>query len=201
MKQPLIDAIAKEVFCATNSPLYRYRKENNYLPVSGEGSVNASLFFIGEAPGKNEALTGKPFCGRAGSILDTYLQYINIDREDVYITNIVKDRPPKNRDPLKEEIDFYAPFLDRQIEIIKPKVVVPLGRFSGNYILKKLHLTDKDKPMLSLHGRVFECNSEGYHIKVIPLLHPASIIYDRKKEALLKEGMVLLKNNLPKTKK
>jgi len=90
--------------------------------VIGEGSHFSKIMFVGEAPGRNEAKTGRPFCGAAGKILDDLLGSVAIKREDVYITNIVKDRPPQNRDPLPEEIDSYGPFLDRQIEIIQPKV-------------------------------------------------------------------------------
>src|SRR5687768_17220991 len=105
--------IKDEVLALSTSPLFEYRKSNGYFPVIGEGDHDAKIMFIGEAPGENEAKTGKPFCGRAGKVLDDLLNSVGIDREDVYVTNIVKDRPPKNRDPLPEEIELYAPFLDR----------------------------------------------------------------------------------------
>src|SRR5690606_1691382 len=117
------------------SPLYEYRVKNKYLPVVGEGSCLADIVFVGEAPGKNEAKTGQPFCGASGRVLDELLGECGIKRGDVYITNIVKDRPPENRDPKPEEIILYAPFLDKQIEIIKPKVVATLGRFSMSYVI------------------------------------------------------------------
>src|SRR3989338_2477092 len=129
--------IKNEVVALENSPLYNYRIENKYFPVIGEGSHTASIMFIGEAPGENEAKTGRPFCGRAGKVLDMLLESVGIERKDVYVTNIVKDRPPKNRDPLPEEIEIYAPFLDRQIDIIQPKVLAGLGRFSSTYLIQK----------------------------------------------------------------
>jgi DNA polymerase len=92
------------------SPLYEYRVSNKYFPVVGEGSHTAHILFIGEAPGKNEAETGRPFCGKSGKVLDNMLESIHLNRSDVYITNIVKDRPQENRDPTAEEIKVYAPF-------------------------------------------------------------------------------------------
>src|SRR3989344_9619517 len=122
-KTEKLRAIRDEVLVLKKSPLYDYRKRNNYYPVIGEGNHDALVMFIGEAPGKNEALKARPFCGAAGKILDELLGSIGVKREDVYITNIVKDRPPENRDPTPEEIGMYAPFLDRQIDIIAPKII------------------------------------------------------------------------------
>ena len=113
--------VKDEIINLKESPLHTYRVENNNFPVIGEGSHFAKIIFIGEAPGKNEALTGKPFCGASGKILDQLLDSVGIKREDVYVTNIVKDRPPENRDPTPNEIELYAPFLDMQINIILRK--------------------------------------------------------------------------------
>ncbi|CAN5147840.1 hypothetical protein BH11PAT1_BH11PAT1_5670 [soil metagenome] len=105
--------IRDEVWNLSTSPLYSYRKSQKYYPVLGEGNHDANLMFIGEAPGATEAKQGRPFCGAAGKILDELIKSIGLKRNDVYITNIVKDRPPQNRDPLPEEITAYSPFLDR----------------------------------------------------------------------------------------
>lgn len=140
MNSEELKKIKDEILDLKESPLYAYRVENKYFPVIGEGNHSAEIMFIGEAPGENEAKTGRPFCGRAGKVLDALLQEISIERKDVYVTNIVKDRPPGNRDPLPEEISIYAPFLNRQIEIIKPKVVATLGRFSMVYIMNRYGL-------------------------------------------------------------
>src|SRR3989344_3352600 len=106
--------IKDEVLVLKESPLYEDRIKNQVFPVIGEGSHYAKIMFVGEAPGKNEAKTGRPFVGAAGKLLDEFLASAGIKREDVYITNIVKDRPPLNRDPFPNEIDIYSPFLDRQ---------------------------------------------------------------------------------------
>lgn len=100
--------------------------------VFGDGNADSEIVFIGEAPGKNEDLQGKPFVGAAGKFLDKLLEMINIPRSSVYITNIVKYRPPNNRDPLPEEKEAFLPYLDKQLEIIKPKLVITLGRHSLN---------------------------------------------------------------------
>src|SRR5580704_7867425 len=107
--------IRDELFEFKQSPLYEYRTANKYFPVIGEGSHDAHIMFVGEAPGMNEAKTGKPFCGASGKLLSELLLGIGASREKVYITNVVKDRPQDNRDPTPEEIILYAPFLDRQI--------------------------------------------------------------------------------------
>src|SRR3989338_3019091 len=116
--------VRDEIIAKKSLPLYEFRKSNNYYPVIGEGSHDANLIFIGEAPGRTEAETGRPFCGRAGKLLDEMLASIGLPRESVYITNIVKDRPPENADPTPEQILAYAPYLDRQIEILEPNVIV-----------------------------------------------------------------------------
>lgn len=185
--------IRDELLGATDAPLYEYRTENNYFPVIGEGSHDAKIMFVGEAPGQNEAKSGRPFCGRAGKILDELLASINVPREDVYITNIVKDRPPGNRDPSPDEIAYYSSFLDRQIEIIQPKVVATLGRFSMEYILKKFQLHQYFAPISKIHGQIFETKTNYGTIKVIPLYHPAATIYNQSLKDELKKDFKILK--------
>lgn len=202
--------IKDSVVDAKNSPLYEYRIKNKYFPVIGEGSHNAKIMFIGEAPGKNEAETGRPFCGASGRVLDELLASIGIDRKEVYITNIVKDRPPMNRDPLPNEIEFYAPFLDRQIEIIKPEVIATLGRFSMAYIMKRFGLESELKSISQIHGKIFTVSAlwenearrspapsrdsgSGAWVKIIPLYHPAVAVYGTNKEILKKDFQVLIK--------
>jgi uracil-DNA glycosylase family 4 len=183
--------IKDEIVAAKNSPLYDFRVKNNFLPVIGEGDHYAKIMFIGEAPGKNEALTGRPFCGAAGRILDELLQSIDIDRKNVYVTNIVKDRPPFNRDPLPEEIEFYAPFLVRQIEIIKPEVIATLGRFSMAYIMKKFGLESELKSISVMHGKIFNAETSYGITKIIPFYHPAVAVYGTSKEILKKDFKIL----------
>lgn len=181
--------IKDEVLNFTSSPLYEERRKNNYFPVIGEGNHSAKIMFIGEAPGENEAKTGRPFCGRAGKILDYLLQSVGIERKDVYVTNIVKDRPPKNRDPLPDEIEAYAPFLDRQIEIIKPEVVATLGRFSMSYIMSRYGLEFELDSISKIHGQTFETAN----FKVIPFYHPAAAIYNQHLLNILKQDFQILK--------
>lgn len=191
--------IRDEVAALTQSPLFAYRKQNNYFPVLGEGNHNAKIMFIGEAPGENEAKTGRPFCGKAGKILDEVLASIELPREDVYITNIVKDRPPQNRDPLLEEIELYAPYLDRQIEIIRPEIIATLGRFSMAYLMERYGLKASLDTIGKLHGKVFLAESpHGFHFKLIPLYHPAATIYNQASRKDLFEDAKIVKELLVK---
>jgi len=180
--------IKEEVLNLSVSPLYAERVKNKYFPVIGEGSHSAAIMFVGEAPGENEAKTGRPFCGRAGKLLDSLLDSAGIKREDVYITNIVKDRPPKNRDPLPDEIAIYAPFLDRQIELIKPKVIATLGRFSMQYVMNRYGLEFELDSISKIHGQVFATD----RFKVVPLYHPAAAIYNQHLFDTLKEDFKVL---------
>jgi DNA polymerase len=149
--------------------------------VLGSGKKASSIMFIGEAPGANEDKTGIPFCGRAGKILDELLKSVKIDRDDVYITNIVKCRPPKNRDPKKEEIEMCSIFLEKEIKEIKPKVICPLGRFAAKFILEKYNLEVGE--IGDVHGKVFKSKN----IIIIPLYHPAVAIYSPSKIEILKK--------------
>lgn len=185
-----LKVVLEEVTTLKSSPLYAYRVENNYLPVIGEGSSEAKIMFVGEAPGENEAKSGRPFCGRAGKVLEKLLASVGLERKDVYITNIVKDRPPKNRDPLPEEIELYAPFLDKQIEIIKPEIVVTLGRFAMAYVMNRYGLAEKLDSIGALHG----CKLQAISFKLIPLYHPAAAIYNQSLMKTLEADFAQLKD-------
>src|SRR5690349_17367384 len=149
--------------------------------------------FVGEAPGRNEAKTGRPFCGAAGKILDDLLNDVGIKRKDVYVTNIVKDRPPENRDPLPTEIKVYGPFLDRQIEIIKPKVIVTLGRYAMGYIMKKFDLDLELEPIGKAHGKAYKAKASYGPIDIIALYHPCVAVYNRSTTDTLKHDFQILK--------
>lgn len=194
-KDEQLKKIRDEVWALENSPLFAERAKNNAYPVIGEGSHDADIMFIGEAPGKNEAATGRPFCGSSGKILDQLLEHVKLNRPDVYITNIVKDRPTNNRDPRPDEIKIYAPFLDRQIEIIQPKVIAPLGRFSMEYIMKKFGLEDKLDIISKIHGQKFEAKtSAGESVIITPLYHPAVAVYNRNNLPDLKKDFEIVVN-------
>ncbi len=185
-------AIRDEVVALTSSPLYEERVRTQAHPVIGEGSHWARIVFIGEAPGKNEAASGRPFVGAAGKVLDQLLASVGIARPDVYITNIVKDRPPYNRDPMPEEITAYAPFLDQQLAIIQPDVLVPLGRYAMGYIMTTYGLESHLRPISALHGRVFDAVTSYGPIKIVPLYHPAVSVYNASTKAVLLEDMKVL---------
>lgn len=139
--------------------------------VFGSGNPSADIVFIGEAPGKNEDLTGEPFVGAAGKFLNEMLAAAGLKREDVYITNIVKYRPPENRDPLPEEKRAFWPYLMQQLEIIQPKVVITLGRHSGECFIPDIHIS-RD------HGHARHVTYHDYKFLVIPLYHPAAALYN-----------------------
>ena len=190
-KDQLLLQIKEEVVNLKESPLYDFRLKNKNFPVIGEGDHNAKIIFVGEAPGKNEAETGRPFCGASGRVLTELIESIGLKREDVYITNVVKDRPPENRDPSPEEIKIYGPFLDRQVEIIKPKVIATLGRYSMAYVMNKFGLQDQLKSISQIHGKVFE---QKNGLKIIPLYHPAVALYQNSlKSEMFKDFEIIKK--------
>lgn len=139
--------------------------------VMGDGSLNADIVFIGEAPGKNEDLQGKPFVGASGKFLNEMLAAAGLERSDVYITNVVKYRPPNNRDPKKSEKQAFLPYLLRQLEVINPKVVVTLGRHSMEYFLPGAVIGD-------VHGQTHDVTIDDKTWRVVPLYHPAAALYN-----------------------
>jgi uracil-DNA glycosylase family 4 len=143
-------------------------------PVMGHGNPHAEIMFIGEAPGEKEDKQGIPFVGQAGKLLDELLKSINLNREDVYITNVVKFRPPENRDPTPEEKAACLPFLQMEIAIIKPKVLVPLGRHALTQFFTKMSITDA-------HGKahtITQGDNSASPITVFPIYHPAAALHN-----------------------
>jgi len=181
--------IRDEVVSCKKCPLYKLRVN----PVIGEGDHRAKIVFVGEAPGLNESRTGRPFCGAAGRILDELLDSVGIKREDVYITNILKDRPPENRDPQKEEIVSCTPYLEKQLSAIKPEVICPLGRHSMQFLMEKFGLKDKIEPISKIHGKLFEAGDLFQSVNIIPFYHPAVATYNPNMKSLLKEDFKVLK--------
>ncbi len=181
--------IKEDILNCNKCTLRKFRDENKYFPVIGQGNHNANILFIGEAPGQNEAKTGFPFCGASGRILDELLNSVGIKREDVYVTNILKDRPPNNRDPEPKEIEVCIPYLRKQIEAIKPKVICTLGRYSMVVIMEQLGLADKLDAISKIHGKEFE--KDG--IVILPLYHPAVAVYNGNMKETLKLDFQTLK--------
>lgn len=170
--------------------------ENNICPelaesatqlVLGEGNPDADIVFIGEAPGKNEDEQGVPFVGAAGKFLNEMLAEINLERNDVYITNIVKYRPPENRDPLPEEKKAFWPYLVQQIDIIAPKVIVTLGRHSMEYFLPDMKISQ-------IHGQPKRIQFGARKVVILPLYHPAAALYNGGMRDTLKQDF----SKLPK---
>ena len=137
----------------------------------GDGNVNADVMFIGEAPGKKEDETGLPFVGAAGKFLDQMLAAAGMQRKDVFITSIVKYRPPNNRDPSPEEKAAFLPYLLRQIDIIQPKVIAPLGRHGMEFFLPGVKIGE-------IHGEPQTITLDGREIVILPLFHPAAALYN-----------------------
>jgi uracil-DNA glycosylase len=151
--------------------------------VFGSGNSNAKIILIGEAPGANEDKNGIPFCGMSGKILDELLISVGLSREDIFITNTILCRPPKNRNPKKEEVENCRERLDQLIEIMKPEVIVTIGNFATERIINKTGIK-------SIRGKVFNYNN----IKVIPVVHPASYLYSGRNPDMFNE----MKNDFEK---
>lgn len=150
--------------------------------VFGEGDPHARVLIVGEAPGKNEDLQGRPFVGAAGKYLDELLAIAGLAREDVFIANVLKCRPPGNRDPRPEEIQACVPFLREQTRTIDPEYIVTLGNFSTKFILKT------DRGITGLHGQLHQAG----RFKVFPIFHPAAALYDGKKREALENDFATL---------
>ena len=160
--------------------------------VMGHGNTDADIVFIGEAPGKQEDISGIPFVGAAGKLLDEMLSSINLLRSDVYVTNIVKYRPPNNRDPLPDEKKAFWPYLLRELKVIKPKVIITLGRHSmGNFL--------PDVSISNVHGKLFKAmmkdpdSEENVKINILPLYHPAAALYNGALRQTLFNDFLIIK--------
>jgi DNA polymerase len=181
--------IKQEVLLCQKCPLYKDR----IYPVIGEGNHQAKIVFVAEAPGFSETKTGHPFRGPSGKILDELLDSVGIKRQDIYITNLLKDRLPNNRNPEMEEIKACYPFLKRQIEIIKPKIICLLGRYAMQFLMEKFGLEEEIQPISKIHGQVFQSNKLLEGVKIIPLYHPAVATYNVNMKSILMEDFQILK--------
>ncbi len=170
--------------------------------VVGRGNLNADIMFVGEAPGRNEDEQGLPFVGAAGKNLDKLLSNVGLSSEDIYIANILKCRPPENRDPLPEEIKAHTPWLLHQIKEIKPKVICSLGNYATKFFLAgcDVEKMDKQAGITLVHGKIKMVKIDGVEIKLIPLFHPAAIIYKRDLTPLWEKDMEIVKEEVQEHK-
>jgi uracil-DNA glycosylase len=155
--------------------------------VLGEGNLEASIFFIGEAPGRKEDEQGRPFVGSAGKLLDKLLLQAKLQRNDVYIGNVVKCRPQGNRRPVREELEACASHIAEQLDIIQPKFLAPMGNSALDSVL--MHYGLPETVIGEVHGKIFNINTSWGKAKVFPLYHPAAAIYNRKLTNYLEEDM------------
>lgn len=181
-KQTLLEQIRADIIANNICPDLAKTATNL---VMGDGNVDADIVFIGEAPGKNEDEQGVPFVGAAGKFLDAMLETINLKRADIYITNIVKYRPPSNRDPLPEEKSAFWPYLVRQLDVINPKIVVTLGRHSMEYFLPEQKIS-------LIHGQPKRVQFGERKLVVMPLYHPAAALYNGGMRQTLNEDFMKL---------
>ena len=171
-KHHQIEAIAEEIRKCQKCSLSKTR--TNVVP--GEGDAESSVVLIGEAPGYWEDRKGRPFVGAAGKVLDEVLEKIGLKRAEIFITNVLKCRPPGNRDPRSEEIRACTPFLDSQLGIIKPRFIVTLGRHSTAYLFSKMNLNFYS--MRRVHGQIYEAKFADWESLVMPTFHPAAALYN-----------------------
>ena len=191
-KQDQLALIAQQILNCRKCPLHKTRKN----PVPGEGNLQAKIMFIGEAPGYWEDVKGKPFVGAAGKFLDTLIAILNLSRKDIFITNVLKCRPPKNREPSPNEVQQCTPYLDKQIRIIQPKFIITLGNYSTGYILSKAGLPFNG--ITQAHGKFYETTILDLHVTVFPTFHPAAGLYSGRYKKLLQQDFQLLKKEISK---
>jgi DNA polymerase len=191
-EKKLLDDVAAEVVVCTKCSLWKTRK--NAVP--GEGSPQTEIMFIGEAPGYWEDAKGQPFVGDAGKFLDSLISAIGFSRENVFICNVLKCRPPKNREPMPSEIQTCTPYLDRQIHAIQPKFIVTLGNYSTAYIFSKARLPFSS--ITQVHGKFHEVSILGINVTVFPTFHPAAALYSAKYKELITSDFRLLGQELEK---
>jgi uracil-DNA glycosylase len=190
--------LLKEIEDQLNNLVDLPLKETAKNLVFGKGNSEAKIMFVGEAAGRNEDEQGLPFVGAAGKNLDKLLDLVGLSLNDVYVANILKYRPPENRNPSLDEIRAHTPWLIKQIKIIKPSVVCSLGNYATKFFLSNgdVDKMDKQPGITSLHGKLKEMEFQGLKIKLIPLFHPAAIIYNQKLKPLWEEDMQIVKKEI-----
>lgn len=177
--QEELEKVAREIRSCQKCPLYQKATK----PVPGGPNPKAEIVFIGEAPGYWEDQKGEPFVGPAGNLLNQLLKEIGLERKDVFICNILKHRPPNNRDPLPSEIKTCAPYLKKQLLIIKPKIIITLGRFAMNYFIPSAYIS-------RTHGKPLKITWESIDLLIVPMYHPAAALRSGEVMKQLKEDFL-----------
>ncbi|MEM5875623.1 MAG: type-4 uracil-DNA glycosylase [Candidatus Aenigmatarchaeota archaeon] len=183
----LLQKIAEEIKNCKKCPLFKERK--NAVP--GEGNINKKIVIVGEAPGYNEDIMGRPFVGKAGKLLDDFIKFIGVERRDIFITNVVKCRPPNNRQPEKIEIEACFDYLERQINVIKPRLIICVGNIAASTLFHKFGL--EFKSMNKQHGIVYSISNLQIQLKLVATYHPAAILRNPNLLNLVKEDWERIK--------
>ena len=180
------EELVREILSCRKCPLHKGRKN----PVPGEGSLDARVMFVGEAPGRREDELGRPFVGMAGKLLDRLLSLAGLSRGEVYITNVVKCRPPGNRDPKPGEIAACLPYLRRQIQLVRPEIIVALGRIAGKTLFSEAGL--RWRSMAVERGKPRRVELYSHSVTLLPTYHPAAALYNPQLRSVLEEDFRLL---------
>lgn len=188
----LLEGVTREVVVCIKCRLWKSRK--NAVP--GVGNPGSRVLLIGEGPGHSEDLKGEPFVGPAGKFLNSLLSDIGLSRADVFITNVVKCRPPRNRDPELDEIVTCTPYLNRQIAILEPNFIITMGKHSTAYVLSKAGLLFQS--ITQAHGKVYEASLLGMKVAIFPTFHPAAALYSAQYKEQLEKDFQQIRNELSK---
>lgn len=186
-KKELMRKLSSDINNCEKCSLYKTRNK----PLIGGGPIDVNIMIVGESPGYYEDLKNKAFVGEAGKILDKLLSLIQLGRDKVYITNILKCHPPKDQNPSRHEIDSCIEYLHKQIDIIEPKIIVTLGKFASREVFTRFNL--EFSRISELHGKMFTVKTLFSEIKIIPLYHPAVACYHKEMFNVLKKDFMNLK--------
>ena len=192
MEQEAVRTLNRDIVTCTRCRLALTRK--NAVP--GEGPGYSGLFFIGEAPGRNEDRSGRPFVGRAGAVLEALLSSIGLERSNVFITSIIKCRPPENRIPRQDEIAACAGYLDRQIDHLSPEIIIPMGRLASEQVFSRFGIPHG--PIGSIHGKIFHAVTPRGKLVIIPVYHPAAMTHNPLLKGAVFEDFRIIRTMLGK---
>lgn len=180
-KKKKFEILKREILDCKKCDLYKTRNK----PLVGDGSIKADIMFIGESPGYNEDIEGRAFVGEAGKILDLLLNIVRLERDKIYITNVLKCHPPKNHNPNRKQIYACIGYLYRQIDLIKPRIIVALGKYASKEIFTRYSI--HWSRIGELHGKIFTVSTLTNTLRIIPMYHPAVACYHAEQLDVLKE--------------